>query len=386
MKMVTDSAARETQIVSQVDSTRSDYVPWWQIRIEQTDVDLLMRSVNEKRFSMGRGTAELEAELAAILGARYAVATTSGSMALMMSMLALGIGPGDEVIVPDRTFIATAHAASLLGARIVLADCKPDDPNVDPAEIARKISSRTKAVLVVHLNGHACDMDAILTTAGRLGVPVIEDAAQGLFSRKSGKFLGTLGAMGCFSFGLTKIASTGQGGAVVTDDKVHYDRLRSLRNHGVRDIISHEYLESGGNFKFNDLLAGIGLGQIRRWQEKVERCNAVYRTYRRGLVELPGLRVLDVDVDAGECALWTEIVVDARDRLAAGLADCGIQTRRFLPCLHSAPHLAADAQFPNSRRFDTAGLVLPSGPDQPIANVERTVAAIRTLMRDLPRN
>ncbi len=142
-------------------------------------VDMLMRSVNEKRFSMGRGTAELEAELASIIGARYAVATTSGSMALMMSMLALGIGPGDEVIVPDRTFIATAHAASLLGARIVLADCKPDDPNVDPGEIARKISSRTKSVLVVHLNGHACDMDAILAIAGRSGVPVIEDAAQG---------------------------------------------------------------------------------------------------------------------------------------------------------------------------------------------------------------
>jgi dTDP-4-amino-4,6-dideoxygalactose transaminase len=375
-----------SSIVSQVDSDRSDFIPWWKILIDDADVALLMRSVDERRFSMGRGTAELEAELASIIGARYAVATTSGSMALMMSMLALGIGPGDEVIAPDRTFIATAHAASLLGARIVLADCKPDDPNVDPAEIKRKISARTKAVLVVHLNGHSCDMDAILAIAGRFGVPVIEDAAQGLFSRKGGKFLGTFGAMGCFSFGMTKIASTGQGGAVVTDDKTHYERLRSLRNHGVRDIVSHEYLESGGNFKFNDLLAGIGLGQIRRWREKVERCNAVYRAYCRGLAEVPDVRVLKVDVDAGECALWTEITVDSRDRLAAALADRGIQTRRFLPCLHSAPHLAADAHFPNSRRFDAAGLVLPSGPDQPIANVERTVEAIRAIAPDLRRN
>jgi perosamine synthetase len=347
---------------------------------------MLMCSVNEKRFSMGRGTAEFEAELASILGVRYAIATTSGSMALMMSMLALGIGPGDEVIVPDRTFIATAHGASLLGARIVLADCKPDDPNVDPAELERKISSRTKAVLVVHLNGHACDMDAILAITGQFGVPVIEDAAQGLFSRKGNKFLGTFGAMGCFSFGMTKIASTGQGGAVVTDDKSHYDRLRSLRNHGVRDIVSHEYLESGGNFKFNDLLAGIGLGQIRRWKEKVERCNLVYRAYRRGLEGVLGVRVLNVNVDAGECALWTEIAADARDRLTDALAEHGIQTRRFLPCLHSAPHLAGDTQFPNSRRFDATGLVLPSGPDQPITNVERTIEAIKAIAPELQRN
>ncbi|HVZ02884.1 MAG TPA: DegT/DnrJ/EryC1/StrS family aminotransferase [Dongiaceae bacterium] len=380
------TGAHPTEIVSQVDSGRADFVPWWKTRIDDADVALLMRSVEEKRFSMGSGTAAFEAELASILGVRHALATTSGSMALMMSMLALGIGPGDEVIVPDRTFIATAHGASLLGARIVLADCKRDDPNVDPAEIERKISARTKAVLVVHLNGHACDMEPILAVAGRFGVPVVEDAAQALFSRKGGRFLGSFGAMGCFSLGMTKIASTGQGGAIVTDDPRLYERLRSLRNHGVRDVITHDYLESGGNFKFNDLLAGIGLGQIRRWREKVEHCNAVYRTYRRGLAGLPGLRVLDVDVDGGECALWTEMVADARDRLVEALAGRGIQTRKFLPCLHSAPHLAGEAQFPNSQRFAATGLVLPSGPDQPIANVERTIEAIKAIAPALRRN
>lgn len=383
---MTATESHPTRIVSQVDAERDDFVPWWKTRIDDADVALLMRSVDERRFSMGSGTAEFEAELAAILGVRHALATTSGSMALMLSMLALGIGPGDEVIVPDRTFIATAHGASLLGARIVLADCKTDNPNVDPAEIARKISARTKAVIVVHLNGGACDMEPILAAAGRFSVPVVEDAAQALFSRSGGRFLGTFGAMGCFSFGMTKVASTGQGGAIVTDDPRLYERLRGLRNHGVRDVVSHEYLGTGGNFKFNDMQAGIGLGQIRRWREKVEHCNAVYRAYRQGLSAVPGLRVLDIDVDRGECALWTEIVVESRDRLADALAAQGIQTRKFLPCLHSAPHLATDAQFPNSQRFALTGLVLPSGPDQPLANVERTIAAIRAVAPDLRRN
>jgi len=383
---VKPTGAHTTQIVSHVDAEREDFVPWWRTKIDETDVALLLRSVNEKRFSMGSGTAEFEAELASILGVRHALATTSGSMALMMAMLGLGIGAGDEVIVPDRTFIATAHAASLLGAKIVLADCKTDDPNVDPAEIAKKVSARTKAVLVVHLNGHACEMEPILAAAGRFGVPVVEDAAQALFSRHGGKFLGTFGAMGCFSLGMTKIASTGQGGAIVTDDTSLFEKVRALRNHGVRDVVSHEYLGSGGNFKFNDMQAGIGLGQIRRWREKVEHCNAVYRTYRRGLANVPGLRVLDVAVDAGECALWTEVTLDARDRMAEALAERGIQTRKFLPCLHSAPHLAGTAQFPNSQLFAATGLVLPSGPDQPLANVERTIAAIQAIAPQLRRN
>jgi dTDP-4-amino-4,6-dideoxygalactose transaminase len=379
-------SAASTSIISKVSPEHKDFVPWWKTRIDESDIALLIRSVNEKRFSLGSGTAEFETELASILGVRHAVATTSGSMALMMSMIALGIRPGDEVIVPDRTFIATAHGASLLGARIVLADCKLGDPNVDPAEIERKISPRTKAVVVVHLNGHGCDMEPILSIAGRYGVPVVEDAAQALFSRKDGKFLGTLGAMGCFSLGMTKIASTGQGGAVVTNDKRLYDRLRSLRNHGVRDVISHDYLETGGNFKFNDLLAGIGLGQIRQWREKVEHCNAIYRAYRDGLAAVPGVRVLEVVVDGGECALWTEIIADARDRLAAALAERGIQIRKFLPCLHTAPHLAGDVGFANSQRFAAHGLVLPSGPDQPLANVERTIQAIRSIAPDLRKN
>jgi dTDP-4-amino-4,6-dideoxygalactose transaminase len=362
--------------VADVKPDHPNFIPWWRTKIWESDVGLLMQAVAEGRFSMGRGTAEFEQELARIVGSPHAIATTSGSMALTLAMMALRVGPGDEVIVPDRTFIATAHAASLLGAKVVLADCSADCPNVDPGEIERKITARTKAIIVVHLNGRLCDMDAIEAIARKENIPIVEDAAQAIFSRGPDRFMGTYGSMGCFSFGMTKLASTGQGGAVVTSDPELNDRLKTLRNHGVRDVVSHEYLGPGGNFKFTDMQAAIGLGQIGRWREKVAHCNTLYDTYRSGLIGHPAVEVLEVRTGQGECALWTEIVSPRRDELASVLAAEGIQTRKFLPCLYSTPHLAGGEILHNSRRFFERGLVLPSGPDQKIADAERTIEVV----------
>lgn len=366
-----------TSIVSRVDTTSPGYVPWWRTDVTPDEAQLVMQAIAEEHISMGPVTADFERELAALIDVPYVVATTSGSVALTLAMMALGVGPGDEVIVPDRTFIATAHAAHMLGAKIVLADCLPGYPNVDPQDIARKITPRTKAIMVVHLNGRCCEMDEILAIADRHGIPVVEDAAQAVFSKSATGYMGGLGRIGCFSLGMTKLASTGQGGAVVTRDAEIYQQLRAMRNHGVRDVVTHDYLQTGNNFKFTDLQAALGLGQIRRWQEKVAHCNRVYDAYTKGLAGQYRVTPLDVRIGSGECALWTEVVCDRRDELADYLGKQGIQTRKFLPCLHSAPHLSADVHFPNSISFGARGLVLPSGPAQPLENVARTITAIR---------
>jgi dTDP-4-amino-4,6-dideoxygalactose transaminase len=366
-----------SSVVSKVDQQHPDFISWWRTDVTPGEAQLVMEAIAAEQISMGAVTAQLERELGEIVDVPYVVATTSGSVALTLAMMALDIGPGDEVIVPDRTFIATAHAAQMLGAKIVLADCQPDYPNVDPKQIEGLITSRTKAIAVVHLNGRCCDMDEILAIADRRGIPVVEDAAQAVFSRSKRGYMGGIGRIGCYSFGMTKLASTGQGGAVLTRDKEIYEKLRAMRNHGVRDVVSHEYLQSGNNFKFTDLQAALGLGQIRRWQEKVSHCNAVYRAYREGLSGLPRVTILDVRVDDGECALWTEVVADERDQLSDFLAARGVQTRKFLPCLHSAPHLAGSTDFPNSIAFGKRGLVLPSGPAQSLANVTRTIALLQ---------
>ena len=352
-------------------------VPFWMTDIGENEIATVSETMAAKSFSMGAVTAEMEAEISKQLDVPYALCTTSGSMALMMGLMAAGVGPGDEVIVPTRTFIATAHAASLLGASVVLADSRSDSPNMNVAEAEKKITPRTKAIMPVHLNGRECDMAAIRALAKEHGLAVIEDACQGMFSRGHGGYQGTLGDCGCFSFGMVKLVSTGQGGAIVTRDKALYEKLAAMRNHGVADVVSHTYLTTGHNFKFNDIQASIGLWQVRRGPEKASHVNAIYKRYRDGLKGLSFVELVPVDVDNGEVALWTEVVSEERDNLMAFLAGEGVQTRKFIPCVHTAPHFGGGEEFPNSERFNRTGFNLPSGPDLPLDYVDRTIEALK---------
>jgi dTDP-4-amino-4,6-dideoxygalactose transaminase len=290
-----------------------------------------------------------------------------------MSLAVHGIGPGDEVLVPTRTFIATAHAAVLLGAKAVLIDCKPDHPTLDVEDAARKLTGRTRAVMPVHLNGRSADMAAVMELARKHGLVVIEDACQGLFSRHPLGYHGTIGNTGCFSFSMVKLVATGQGGAIVTRDKATYERLRRFRDNGVADVISHTYLSPGGNFKYTDIAASIGLVQIRRRERKVAHVNEIYRRYREGLAELPFLSILQVSVENGEVALWTEVTTPHRDRLMDFLHSNGIQTRKFVPCCHTAPHFAGQGPFPHSERFGREGFNLPCGPNLDLKMVSKTI-------------
>ena len=349
-------------------------IPWWRTEIGDEEREAVAASLVAGRISQGPVTAELEVEICKSLNVEHAIVVTSGSVALLAACIALDLGRDDEVIVPTRTFIATAHAPYLLGATIVFADCLRDSPAVDPREIERKITPRTKAIIPVHLNGRGCDMAAIMEIARKHGIVVLEDAAQAMFSRHTdGTAMGVTSAAGCFSFGMVKIVSTGQGGVIVTNDKQMANRLRSIRNHGVRDIVSHQYLEFGLNFKFNDVLASIGLGQMHGAAAKVEHCNRIYRMYEAALRSHPAIRVVPVAVDRGEVAVWTEVVADNRDAVIEHLGRHGIQTRKFLPCLHTAPHLGSSDRFPNSERFARTGFNLPCGPAQPLENVELTI-------------
>ena len=373
--MTSDSMKKSEPVNASFISTGNE-VPFWMTDIGDKEIATVAETMAAKSFSMGAVTAEMEAEIAQQLDVPYVLCTTSGSMALMMGLMAVGIGPGDEVIVPTRTFVATAHAASIIGATVVLVDSQSENPNMDVTEAAKKITPRTKAIMPVHLNGRACDMAAITKLAKKHGLFVIEDACQGIFSRGLDGYQGTLGDCGCFSFGMVKLVSTGQGGAIVTHDKGLYEKLSAMRNHGVADVVSHTYLMPGHNFKFNDLLASIGLWQVRRGPEKAAHVNAVYKRYREGLKGLPFITLLPVDTGNGEVALWAEAVSEERDRLMEFLSQRGIQTRKFIPCVHTAPHFSNGETFPNSERFSRTGFNLPCGPDLPLEYVERTVVAL----------
>jgi dTDP-4-amino-4,6-dideoxygalactose transaminase len=357
--------------------TEAREVPFWHVEIGAEERAAVAETMAKRRFSMGPVVAELETELARQLDVPYALCTSSGTAALLMGLAVHGIGPGDEVLVPTRTFIATAHAAAILGAKVVLVDCRPDHPTLDIDDAARKITSRTRAIMPVHLNGRGADMVGVLELAAQHRLVVIEDACQGLFSRHALGYQGTIGDAGCFSFSMVKLIATGQGGAIVTRDRAVHERLRRFRDNGVADVISHAYLGPGGNFKYTDLAASIGLVQLRRRDRKVAHVNAIYRRYCEGLAGLPFVSVVPVAVEQGEVALWTEAMAVERERLMDRLALHGIQTRKFVPCCHSAPHFAAQGPFANSERFGRDGLNLPCGPDLDFAMVDQAIEVIR---------
>lgn len=352
-------------------------VPWWRTSLGPEEAQRLVHSISREHISQGPVTAEFESQLAAALGVPYAVATTNGSIALLMALMAVGVGRDDEVIVPNRTFVATAHAALLLGAKVVLVDTRPNIPTMDAAQVRSKITARTKAIMPVHLNGRAVDLTEVRNIAKEYGLYVIEDAAQALFSRNAFGFLGTQSDAGCFSLGMTKLITTGQGGVVVTQSAEMYERLKLIRNHGVVDTLNDAYTQMGFNFKFNDLLASIGIVQLSRAQTRVSQVNAVYAKYAAALSEFPFLKLIPVAVEDGEVPLWVEVLCAERAALIEFLSSQGVETRKFLPDLNLSPHLRNGGDFRHSKVFSEQGMFLPCGPEQPLENIDYTIEALR---------
>jgi perosamine synthetase len=351
-------------------------VSWWRTTFGEPEIRRLTDAINHEHISQGEVTAEFEREVEQILGVPYVVATTSGSMAILMALLAAGVGPGDEVIVPNRTWIATAHAALLLGARPVLVDVVKDAPVMDVAALESKITGRTKAIIPVHLNGRSVNMRALNDIAARHGIKVVEDAAQALCSRNVDGLLGTQSFAGCFSLSVAKIIATGQGGFVVTRDEETYHRLKGMRTHGVSDVINCTYTRPGFNFRFTDIQASIGLAQLERLPDRIAHVKAVYEKYAAALPSLSYLRFLPVDVSGGAIPIYIEVLCPERERLIRFLAERQIQVRPFYPDLHRAPYLASPDRFPNSEIFGQQGIFLPSGPSQSLENVERVLTVL----------
>lgn len=352
----------------------ADYIPWWRIDFCEEDIKTIAESIRNENISMGSVTEHFERQLAEALEVPYVVATTSGSVALLMALMACGIRNGDEVIIPNRTWIATAHAPLILGAKPVIVDVLPDRPVMDTALIRGKINSRTKAIIPVPLCGCAVNMDEVWEIARDYDLVVLEDAAQGLFSKYQNKFMGTQSDVGCFSMSLGKLVSTGQGGFVTTRKKNLYQRMKLIRTHGVENVTAASpFLEMGFNFKYTDLQASIGLVQLRKIDERINNLKKIYGTYCDALKEVEWMKLVPVRVGQGEIPLYVEVLVEEREKLTEYLTSHNIQTRPFYPDLDTAEHLQCRDEFPQSRVFGKQGLVLPCGPDQPIENVEQVI-------------
>jgi perosamine synthetase len=361
---------------------------FWSPEFGDEEKSMVAEVIGSGFLNDGEVTSKLEKQVAELLGSKHVVATTSGTSAIFLALAAAEVGAGDEVIVPDVTFIATANAVTLAGAKPVLVDIDPERLTLDPQAVERAITKSTKAIVPVHVSGRAADLSAILEIGKRKGIAVVEDAAEAFLSKHQGKCLGTFGVAGCFSLSPNKTITTGQGGLVATDDDRLHVKLRQLKDQGrpVRGTGGDDtHNVVGYNFKLTNLQAAVGLAQLKKAADRLERMKKIYQGYAAGLKGVPGISVLPFSVETGEVPQWTDVIVERRDALFEHLRAHGMHGRKFWHALHTqAPYQAPEEMFPSSTKQVARAMWLPSAFTLTDADVASVCQEARKFLSSSP--
>lgn len=340
----------------------------------------LRESIAALWISGGPKVKEFQEKIAKLCGVKHAIAVCNGTQALYVGLLALGVGKGDEVIVPDFTFIASANAVTWTGATPVFVDVDRRTFNIDPREAERAITKRTKAIMPVHIYGQAANMRAIMSLARRRKLKVVEDAAQGIGVSFKGKPVGGFGEVGCISFYADKIMTTGEGGMIVTNDDELAKRCVILLNQGRtgRGWYIHDYI--GYNFRMTDLQAGVGLAQLRKLPRLLEKRRRIERWYRSFLKGAPGVTFPYAAPEGVRVPYRITIMVEDPQGLMEFLDARGIKAVRSFYPLHLQPCYKGrrhKGSFPNSRHAYARVLRLPSGNTLTKGEVKRVCGGIK---------
>ena len=367
-------------------------IPYSRQSIDEDDIQAVLATLKSDWLTTGPVVPAFEQALAAYTGARYAVAFNSGTAALHAAYFAAGVGPGDEVITTPISFVATANAALFLGANVVFADIDPETVNIDPGEIVRSLSQRTKVIAPVDFAGHPADLDEIMAIAQDAGAVVVEDACHALGARYKGRPVGSIAHMTVFSFHPVKAITTGEGGAVCTNDPGFYEKLLLFRNHGiVRDRSRmtrdegpwyYEMQALGPNYRLSDIHASLGLSQLAKLDRHIAQRRAIahrYDTLLRGrdLVLPPRKPWVD-----HAWHLYTVQLPNARFRrwVVEALHEAGIGVQvHYLPIYrhpYYRSHGYADCFLPHAERYYSRCLSLPLYPGLSADDVDRVVAVL----------
>jgi len=322
------------------------------------------------------------------LGVEYAIATSSCTGAMHLGMAALGIGPGDEVIMADTNWIATASPIVHLGARPVFVDILPDTWCIDPAAVEAAITPHTRAIVAVHLYGNLCDMDALLTIGARHGIPVIEDAAEAIGSIYHGKRAGSMGSFASFSFHGSKTMTTGEGGMLVTRDADLYERALTLSNHGRARSETKQFWPSevGYKYKLSNIQAALGCAQMERIDELIARKREILATYRNGLSGLDGVSMNPEPAGTINGAWMPTVVFDegtgvGREQLQASLAAENVDARVFFWPLSSLEMFKSVHDNIHAWSIPQRAINLPSYHDMDSAQMARVIDVLRRMLR-----
>ena len=335
--------------------------------------------------SKGKFIEEFERNFSNYCGRKYGVATSNGTVALHLALKALGIGKGDEVIVPDLTFIAVANAVTYCNAKPVFVDSHPDYWCINPEKIEEKIAPRTKAIIPVHLYGHPCDMDPIMKIAEEHDLYVIEDAAEAHGAEYKGKKVGSFGDISCFSFYGNKIITTGEGGMCLTNNEDLAKNMRILRDHGMTLNKRYWYDIVGFNYRMTNLQAAVGVAQLKKLDRFVEKKRQIARWYSEGLKDLEEkeLITLSPEIPWAKCVYWMySILVEdefgmSRDDLMKKVEENGIDTRPFFYPMHVMPPCRNKEDFPVAEELSRKGINLPSGVKIEKNDIDKIVECLR---------
>ncbi|WP_054956210.1 DegT/DnrJ/EryC1/StrS family aminotransferase [Paenibacillus dakarensis] len=368
-------------------------IPVLQPCIGQEEIDAVSEVLRSGWLGLGPKTEQFEQEFARFVGSRFAVALNSGTAALHLAVEILGIGPGDEVIVPSITFISTVHAVSYVGATPVFADIDKHTMNISPADIERKITDKTKAIIAVHMGGHPCDMDAIHELAKSRGIKVIEDAAHACGAEYKGSKIGSVSDLTCFSFHAVKNLTSGEGGAITCNTEWMNRKLREKRWVGIsRDtwirssnerVYAWQYFVEGVGYKYHmsDMQAAIGLVQLRKLDALNGRRREIAQCYLRELKDLEWIELPEEQPESRSSWHLFQIKFKEesfRDRMIVHLQEHNIATGvHYYPCHLHPCYLHLKAVVPLSSEIWKTILTLPIHPNITEEDQERIINRIR---------
>ncbi len=351
-------------------------------------------SGNERRYvlecldticisSLGGFIERFEAAVRAATGANHAIGLCNGTVALHLALHCLGVGPGDEVIVPTFTYIASVNTIAQAGATPVFADCREGDWLLDPADAAARLTPRTKAILPVHLYGAACDMRALGALAKERGLGVVEDCAEAFGTTLDGRHVGTFGDVGTFSFFGNKTITTDEGGMVISQDQALAERMRIVRGQGQSLTRRYWHEVLGFNYRMTNIVAAIGLAQIERLDAILARKRAVAARYQALLRGLPV--AFQQPMEGVESSHWLVSVLlppgTDRDAAQREMAARGVDTRPVFFCAHEMPMYAKGERFPVAEDIAARGLSLPSYPTLAASDLDRVADALSAALR-----
>ena len=317
--------------------------------------------------SSGKYVDRFEKEFGEFSGSKHALSCANGTVALHPPLIALGVQPGDEVIVPSFTYIATANAVAYCGATPVFADCLDDTWNIDPADIERKITSKTKGIIPVHLYGNPCDMDAIMALAKKYNLFVLEDAAECHGATYNGKMVGSIGDIGTFSFFGNKIITCGEGGMIVTDNDEWAAKMRSIKGQGQDPNKRYWFTEVGYNYRMTNIAAAIGVAQLENIEDHIAKRTIVAGWYMEELKELQEYVEFQKETAGAKSVSWMfsirfkDNVLESRDNVMEKMKENGIETRPLFYPMHVMPvYKNTAANCPVSEKVAASGLNLPT--------------------------